>query len=140
MVDATSLRTTFNEVVKDVGLPIRFRFFTVSRDSDDYDDENNLLASGNDVWVSGVVQPIDRTRGSKESVLLQQGKLLQDDQRLYVAGSIDTSGTWRVGLGSPIDQEYSMAEAGVIAWPVENVNVYKKVYIRALPNGSLAGE
>ena len=59
-----------------------------------------------------------------------------------MAGSIQTSGTWRVGIGSPITgfTEYSLVPKGVHQWDLDGVPVVKKVYIRRLTTGSLIGE
>ena len=79
--------------------------------------------------------------GTQDAVLMQQGKLLNNDRRLYVAGSVDTSGLWKLGIGSPTGDEYSLAtDGGVTAWSIADTDIYKKIYLRRLTNGSLAEE
>ncbi len=83
------------------GEQIRFRYFNVGYGAGSYyDDDVQLSISGNDFWTSGIVLPINGGRGSSDAVLLEQGKILMEDTKLYVDGSINTSGTWKIGLGS----------------------------------------
>jgi hypothetical protein len=142
MVTPTSAGEDFKQMLKEWGKPVRFRYFTTTLVSagSAYDDDLTLATSGSDLWISGVVNPIDATRGSRDGVLVEQGRLKVDDQALYVAGSIQTSGAFRVGLGSPIIGEYRMVPEGVIAWETQGTEVYKKVYLRYLTTGSLHGE
>ena len=129
------------------GEQIRFRYFNTTYDTNYYDDEITLTISGNDFWTSGVVLPITNARGSSDAVLLEQGKILTNDTKLYIDGSINTSGTWKLGLGSnktgspvPIVGEYSLLSEGVTKWDVNATTVLKKLYIRKLLTGSLVGE
>ena len=130
------------------GEQIRFRYFHVGYGAGSYyDDDVILTVSGDDFWTSGVVLPISNSRGSSDAVLLEQGKILTNDTKLYIDGSINTSGTWKLGLGSnkvgspvPIIGEYSLLSEGVTKWDVNATPVLKKLYIRKLPTGSLIGE
>ena len=64
-----------------------------------------------------------------------------NDTKLYIGGSVPTSGTIKIGLGSPtITGEYSLLSEGVMKWDVNATPVLKKLFIRRLTNGSLAGE
>ena len=100
-----------------------------------------MTQSWTDIYVSCISQPLDKLDGSSDVVLVQQGELLNDDRRLYIAGSVVTSGLWKLGIGSPTGDEYSLAPGGgVIAWPIGGVDIYKKVYLRRLTTGSLAEE
>ena len=145
-INATNLRKDLNEILH-YGQPVRFRFFNISGASAAYDDDVVLTQSGTDLWTSGLVQPIviggaNQTRGSNEAVLVEQGKLLNDDLRVYVDGSVNLSGVWRVGIGSanPPTREYSLVPKGITSWPLDINSVYKKVFVRVLPTGSLIGE
>ncbi len=130
------------------GEQIRFRYFDVGYGAGSYyDDDVVLTISGNDFWTSGVVLPISNSRGSSDAVLLEQGKILTDDTKLYIDGSVDTSGTWKLGLGSngvgspvPITGEYSLLSEGTERWDVNATPVLKKIYIRKLLIGSMIGE
>ncbi len=129
-----------NEVLK-YGQLVRFRYFNSSYGAGSYyDDDVTLSQSGNDIWVSGVVLPIDQSRGSSDAVLLEQGKLLTNDTKLYVEGTVTCSGTYKVGLGSPPAGEYSILNQGVVTWNVNDEPIVNKLYIRVLPTGSLIGE
>ena len=138
-----------NELSKEVkeilnyGEPIRFKYYTSTQNATDYyDDDVTLTQSGTNTWCSGLVQPIDQTRGSADAFLLQQGKVLMNDSKLYVLGSVQTSGLGpiKVGLGSPNFEEYQFIDNGVIQWVVNGSPIYKKLYIRYLTGGSFIGE
>jgi len=108
-----------------------------------YDDDVTLTKSGDDLWTSGVVLPISNTKGSSDAVLVEQGKLLTNDTKLYINGTINTSGTIKIGLGSYINMsgcEYSMLGEGVMKYEVNDTDVLKKLYVRLIPTGSLDGE
>ena len=130
----------FNELLK-YGQLVRLKYYNTSYGAGSYyDDDISLTQSGSDVWVSGIVQPIDASRGSDEAILFEHGNLLTSDSKLYLAGSVNTSGILKIGLGSPPVNEYSMLDAGNISWSVNDASVVNKVYIRNLTNGSLIGE
>jgi len=129
------------------GQQIRFRYFNIVDIGEYYDDNVQLTISGNDFWTSGVVLPISNSRGSSDAVLLEQGKIIMNDTKLYIAGDINTSGTWKLGLGSnetgspvPITGEYSLLSEGTMKWDVNATPILKKLYIRKLTTGSLMGE
>ena len=140
MVNETDFVDAFSEVLE-YSQPVRFRYFNASYGAGSYyDDDITLTQSGNDVWASGLVLPIDQSRGSSDAVLLEQGELLTDDTKLYVKGTCECSGTYKIGLGSPPVSEYSVLNAGNITWDVNDTSIFNKVYIRRLPTGSLVGE
>ncbi len=132
----------FNKLCTLAGNQVRFRYFSYSPTStgSGYDDEVTLTRSGVDIYVSGVVQPILSPKGTDEAMLMEQGRVLFGDNRLYVPGTINTSGIWKVGIGSPTGQEFGITDAGQNAWTLNGSMVYKKVYVRFLPTGSLIGE
>jgi len=130
------------------GQQLRIRYFNTGWGAGSYyDDDVSLTISGNDFWTSGVILPISNSRGSSDAVLLEQGKILMNDTKLYIDGSINTSGTWKLGLGSngtgspvPITGEYSLLSEGIMKWDVNATPILKKLYIRKLLTGSLVGE
>jgi len=138
----------FTQMQKDIESMLqhraRFKFYSGSVSANDYDDAHVLTQSGSDVWLSGLVLPVKDVFGSREAVLLQQGKITTADKRLYIKGTTTTvtpsPGALKIGLGSPIEGEYNIIPDGEEAWPPIGDIVYKKLYIRALPNGSLIGE
>lgn len=121
------------------GQQIRIKYYNTIYVGE-YDDDISLTQSGTDLWTSGIVLPINQSRGSNDAILLEQGKLLSNDTKLYVQGTVNTSGIIKIGLGSPVTGEYSLLSDGVIKYSVNQVNVLKKVYLRLLTNGSLVGE
>ncbi len=141
-VTANELQKEVKEILK-YGEPIRLKYYNTSFNaSDGYDDDVTYTQSGGNTWASGLVQPIDQSRGSTDAILLEQGKILMNDSKIYVLGSVQTSGLApiKVGLGSPIFQEYQVLNDGTIEWVVNCSPVYKKIYVRFLTNGSFIGE
>lgn len=139
-VTASALKKDVTGIIAN-GTKVRFKYYNISGASTGYDDEVSLSKSGTDYWTSGLVQPLDITRGSRDAVLVEQGKLLNDDKKVYVLGTVPTSGTLKIGIGSPVTQEYSIAPPGVNTWELTNNEpVYKMIYVRYLTNGSLTGE
>jgi len=91
-------------------------------------------------WVSGIIQPLDTTEGSKESVLVQQGKLIDGDKKLYVNGSVTFNGSifkTDVMIGSPTGDLYTTIPDGGIGWSVHSTPIYTKQYIRRLTGSTL---
>ncbi len=144
MTIVSELKSDFNEILT-YGEQVRFKYYNISLGAGSYyDDDSSLSQSGNDFWVSGIVQPISSNQYNSDSLLVQQGKLLQDDKKLYVDGATQTSGLGPIkkGMnGSPPTQEYRILEDGqVTEWAVNGSVVYKKIYCRFLNNGSFVGE
>lgn len=137
---SSGLKQDFDKVLKIAGDQVRFRYFTSAFAGSYFDTSSSLARSGNDVWVSGVFQPIDAGKGSQEQALMEQGFVKIGDSRLYIQSNVQTSGLLKIGIGSPIREEYSINEGGVIPWSVNGVQVYKKLYVRYLPTGSLSEE
>lgn len=125
------------------GTQVRFRYFTPTFSGTSYDDDIALAKSGTDLYISGLLSPLDRSDGSSEAILVQQGLLDSDTIKLFINGSIMTGSQWfRVGIGSPASggSEYALVPNGVQAWEVEGTTVLKQVYLKRLPTGSLLGE
>ena len=142
MTTASNLVDKFDKLLG-YGEQVRVKYYN-SIDTGDYDDDITLTQSGTDYWVSGVVQPISSKQYSSDALLLEQGKLLQDDKKIYVAGDVQTSGLGpiKIGLnGSPTSEQYRILEDGqVTEWGVNGSLVYKKLYLKYLTNGSFVGE
>jgi len=139
VVTPTEAGECFNQAIIEWGQPLRVRYFTEAYDTGSYDDTVTLTRSGVELYISGVVQPLDSEEGSKDAILLQQGRVKQDDQILYLVGSIQTSGALQFGLGSPPAEEFGIVPNGIITWSVQGNEIYKKVYIRRLTTGSIFG-
>jgi len=137
----------FQNAVNDVlGLSktIRIKYYNTSFGAGSYyDDDVTLTQSGSNLWISGVILPITNKFGSNDAVLLEQGKILTNDTKLYIQGSMNTSGTLKIGLGSYTNMsgcEYSIIPEGITTWSVNGSPIVKKLYVRYLPTGSLIGE
>ena len=139
----TDFQAGVNEAL-DLGKPVRFQYYSTGYGAGSYyDDDVTLTKSGDDLWMSGVVLPITNKQGSNDAILLEQGQILMNDSKLYIDGSISTSGTLKIGLGSYVNMsgcEYSLLVEGVTNWEVNNTDILKKLYVRNLTTGSLAGE
>ena len=122
------------------GQQIRLRHYTGSVSVTEWDDAQTLTKSGNDVWTSGLMFPVKSTFGSQEAILLEQGKIKTSDKKMFIAGDIETTDTMKIGIGNPVATEYSLIPEGVLAYPPEGTIVYKKMFLRNLPAGSLYGE
>ncbi len=141
-VNSQEFKDDFDSLLE-FGEQVVFKYYTHSFGAG-YDDEITLTQSGTDFWVSGIVQPISNKQFSSEALLLEQGKLLLDDRKLYVSGEVQTSGASpiKIGMtGSPTTQQYQiLGEGQVTEWDINGDPVYKKVFVRFLPNGSFIGE
>ena len=143
----TDLSTEFENMVDQVGKPIRIRYFSAEPGSV-WDDEVTLIeVTGSELWISGVVLPLNKVQGSEDVNLLEQGKLRNQDQKLYVNGSLDFTGIGsnlkvKIGMnGSPTQTDnYTMLSLGGTPYKAQGVQIYKKVFIRRLTNGSLINE
>jgi hypothetical protein len=139
------LASGFKELINRGGKPIRLRYYSIVQDKV-YNDAPSLIKSGADFWTSGIVLALDLKRSdmaSFEYLQVEQGKLNPQDQRLYVNGSLAVTAAnteVKIGLGSPISDEYSIVPFGGIPGEVEGTKIYKKLYIKRLTNGSLIGE
>ncbi len=148
MVSVSELRNDFDKLVNSRGEQVRFRFYTqvIGGGGSYYDDDVALSKSGNDIMFSGIKQNISLGGGggfrSHEAILMEQGKLIANDLKLYITGSHDVSGaSIKIGLGgSPPTGEYRIIEDGVISYPLMGSNIYHKLFLRKLTNGSLFGE
>ena len=140
----SELKQDFNEILV-YGEQVRFKYYNSSFATGSYYDDDVIISqSGNDFWVSGIVQPISSNQYSSDSLMMQQGKILFDDKKLYVEGAVQTSGLGpiKIGMnGSPPSQEYQILQDGQITeWDINGSSVYKKLYCRYLTNGSFIGE
>ena len=142
-INPSEVRTDVDEVLSN-GAPVRFRYFNVSGADSGYDDDVTLTQSGSDFWTSGLWQPITTrdARYSQEAVLMEQGRLKEGDIKVYVQGSVDVSGLWRLGIGSanPPSEEYSIVDGGIKTWKLQDSAIYHTLYVRLLTTGSLLGE
>ena len=141
MAIADDLQKDFNQILA-YGDQVRFKYYNQSL-TGEYDDDTTLSQSGTDLWTSGLIQPISSSQYNSDAIILQQGKVLLDDTKLYVPGVVQTSGLGqiKIGLGSPVREEYQILGDGQITeWSVNGTPIYKKIYARILNGGSFVGE
>jgi len=132
------LVAALNRTLDLAGTQLRIRYYDTVYD-DVYDEATEIIQSGTDLWVSGIVFPVHGKEGSAESVLMSQGKLIDSDKTLFTNGSINFTGSIHmvdIQLGSPTGNLYTTIPDGGIVYETEASPVYKKQYIRRL-TGSL---
>lgn len=141
---ANRLAAGLDKIITRAGTPFRIAYFTSTIGSV-FDDDVTLTQSGNDLWTSGVVMSLDTSQGSYDSVLLEQGKLITDDKRLFIHGSLLLTGSElhvRILLGSAevgVLPEYTLIDRH-IRIEASNVPIYKKIFIRQIVGSALLGE
>lgn len=142
MTFSNDIGSDFNKILKLIGQQVRFRYFTTTPVSagSGYDDSTVLTVSGTDLWASGVVQLMTGPKGNDEQALWEQGRIRYGNNRLYVAGNVQTSGQFKVWIGSPVTNEFSLNPDGIDNWNINGIPIYKKLYMTYLPTGSLIGE
>jgi len=128
----------FRYQTKNAGKTLLLRYYTETVGSV-WDDDRTLTRSGTDLYVSGIVENIDSTLGGDDHVLLEEGRIRFDDTKFFVAGSIDTtSGVKAFTLTiSGVDDVFHAITPGVIKPQFLGDSVYKKIYGRLIPGGSL---
>jgi len=146
-VSIGTLPAGFSSIISTMGKPIRVRYFSAEIGSVWDDDTTLTEVTGSELWTSGIVLPLSDKYGSEDVVLVEQGKLRNQDQKLYVNGSLDFTGVGsnfsvKIGMnGSPTQTDnYTMVPFGGVPYEAGGVQIYKKVFIRRLTNGSLIGE
>jgi len=134
MTISTTLQDGFNKIIANAGTQIKLRYFNMTIGSV-WDDEATLSQSGADLWTSGLIQPVTDREGTSDSLLLEQGKLINADKKLFLTGSLMTTGSinkFDVQIGSPIGDVYTSIPDGAEVWESNGQKVYKKQYIRRL--------
>lgn len=143
MVTSNDLQFEFQNIANSIGEPIRIKYYSLTFSGADYDSLGYKTASGNAVWVSGIQQPVGGKNSSEDFKFMEQGRVLVNDSKLYVNGSVNitpVSGLIKVGIGSPIRNEYYITDAGVQAWRINGSIAYQRAYLRILNNGSFVNE
>ena len=136
------LANNLSRLIRNAGTPIRVNYYTASLGSV-WDDDATYTISGNSVWTSGIILPINATRGNSDATLLEQGKIINGDIKLFVHGSLVFTGSHfaiRIQIGSPAGNQYSMITDGPIQASVQNTYIYKKIFLRRLQGSTLFGE
>ena len=132
----------FNHILNKASDTLKIRYYSQSAGSV-YDDDMALTQSGNAVWISGIVLSLQGITSSTDANLLEQGKLINSDQKVFVNGSVALTGSIlqvKIQIGSPTGNQHSMIPDGAQVYEANGIPIYKKFYIRYLTNGSLIGE
>ena len=136
-----------NKMIAKIGKPIRVRYFSAEPGSVWDDDVTLTEVTGSEIWTSGIVLPLSNKYGSEDVRLIEQGKLTTQDQKMYVNGSFDFTGTGsniqvKIAMnGSPTQlYNYTLTDMGAVPYEVYGTPIYKRAFIRKLTNGSLVGE
>lgn len=124
--------------IKTHGRTLRIRYYTESIGSV-WDDERVLTLSGTDLYISGLVQEIDRRPNSRDSVLIEQGRLGINDKKFFIAGSIQTTSGNRIFTItiSGANSVYREITPGISIPQIGADDIYKVVYGRLVTTGSL---
>lgn len=144
MTFVTDVKDSLKEILS-YGEQIRFKYYNTSFGAGSYYDDNvTYTQSGNDYWTTGLLLPLNTRYGSREALLLQQGKLQIEDKKLYIDSVVQTSGLAPIKIGttgSPTTRQYEILEQGqVTEWDINGSPIYKRAYVRFIPNGSFLGE
>lgn len=121
-----------DKLFRSAGFTSDITFIAYTIPSDSYDDDTTQAVSGTST-TSGVVFPVTASRGSTESLLLEQGKLTTNDKMLYV-GSANLSGNLLIDINNT---KYGIIPNGIETWEVSGSVVLNKIFIRQSTTGSL---
>jgi len=139
MTTRTRLVAGLNSLIQRGGRPIMFQYYS-SVIGSVWDDDVTLSQSGADLWTSGIVLPLNNSRGSEDGFLVEQGKIRNDDIKLFTRGDLLFTGSElqvRIQLGSAQPEHYSLI-GGVTRTEVGGGPVYKRAFIRRITTpGSL---
>lgn len=144
------LAGAWQKMVVRAGTPVMIQYFTSTIGSV-WDDDVSLSQSGANFWTSGIVLPLGQGPGNADAMLVEQGKLMEGDLKLYLHGSLFLTGSEmmvNITIGSPpsADNNYSLSmplskRYGPKLFFAQNTPIYKQVYIRRIfGTGSLLGE
>lgn len=142
----TRLTAGMQTILARAGTPIRIQYFETLEEDETFDDSVILTQSGGDLWTSGIIFPLSTEAGHSDSLLLEQGKLINGDNKLFIHGSLLLTGSElsiKITVGSPpsVDTNYSLIPPGPTSQSVSNTPIYKTVYIRRVGGtGSLLNE
>src|SRR3990167_7650413 len=146
MTTSSVLLSGMQKIIDRAGAQIRVQYFTSTTGSI-YDDDLTYTQSGGDLWTSGVIFPLSNKPGHSDMILLEQGRLIEGDSKLFVHGSLvfltgSITGI-KITIGSPVTSSgnYTIIPPGPVNHFVSNTPIYKVVYIRQIGDtGSLLGE
>lgn len=136
----TILTDGLNYVIKIGGQPMRIRYYDDSTIGSVWDDERTITKSGADLYVSGIIQTVNTAKGSSDAFLVEEGRILYSDSKIFIGGSIQTtSGTriFTIGPSGTADLVFREISPGINVPIYQGIDTMKAVYLRLLANGSL---
>ena len=140
-VVASRLANGLTKLFQRAGTQISVSYYTPTIGSI-YDEATSLAESGTRIWTSGIVFALD-PNSTTDSVLIQQGKLADNDLKLYTHGSLlltpvvgSTTLYTQVGIGSP-GSMFSIIPLGGVPREAEGIKIFKRIYLKKLQTGSL---
>lgn len=129
------LRTDFNTVVDDNGLPCLITNYTTQTfNSSGYDDEQLPSISGTAVSGGCIIQPI----GPSDKQYVERGVVLWNDTKMFIAGSLNISANSTVVVGNT-GSMYQVLPQGIVRHDVSGATVFQEVYLRQIASGQHAG-
>jgi hypothetical protein len=135
MTDTNNLGYNVQQILKH-GRVVNFKYYSVSGGSASYDDDVAYTLIGS-LLTSGLIMPMTNSPNSSDYFQVQQGRALFDDSKLFVQGNIPTGSIFKIEVGSKV---YAPIANGIEIYELNGTEVYKKIYCRVLPTGSLAIE
>ena len=128
----TILQNGLTSIFKDGALTTNITIISYAIPSGSYDDNTTQTITGS-IVTSGLVFPVRGKFGSEESLLLEQGKLKNNDKVLYI-GSINTSGNLLLDIQG---NKYAIIPDGIKTWDITGSTAYNKIFVRLSNTGSL---
>lgn len=132
----------FSGDVAQSGRVMRIQHYAPSFSGAGYDN-SYLTLSGTTQYIHAMDFPVGMGRyGGEDFKLLEQGHIQYDDRKMFFNPAANFSGAYvKIGIsGSSVTELFSVIPEGAKVYPVQGVDIYKKVYARKLNTGSFPGE
>ena len=85
MTIVEDFQSAVQEITTSFAQPVRIKYYCNSFGAGSYyDDDVSVTQSGSDLWISGTILPVKNSQGSNDAILLEQGKILYNDPKLYI--------------------------------------------------------
>ena len=129
---AADLQTDFNNAVTEFGTPVTITYWvpgSVVYNTGSYDRGYQNTGSGATLSGLGIIQPI----GRGDAQYVQQGRLYQDDLKLYLAGSPIIDGNAQVTIANT-GSLYDIVPDTIQRWNMLGSTIYQVAYLRTRPS------
>ena len=135
MPTPSELRNDFNETIDENGIPCTITNYpTITFTNTGYDDEQLVSASGTATSGGCLLLPI----GASDRQYVEQGLVLWNDQKAFLAGSLPISGNSIILVGNA-GSLYEVLPQGIKRYDVSGTTIYQTAYIRSIISGQHAG-